>query len=157
MTLRGAFLSLAPLLALSIMAGQEAFSQEDRGNRADIWYLGHAGFAVRTRTHLLVFDYQEMRDGQQTKVRPARPALASGWISPGEIRNSKVRVFVSHSHADHYDPVILGWKETVPDIEYYFGWKAADDPANRYFVGPRTELTSGGLEIATINALPDSR
>lgn len=152
MTRLGAFLSLAPLLALSIVAKDGASSQEARGNRADVWYLGHAGFAVRTRTHLLIFDYQEKRDGQQARARPARPALSSGWINPEEIRDSKVRVFVSHSHEDHYDPVILGWRETIPDIIYYFGWKAADGPARHYFVGPRAELSSGGLEIATINS-----
>ena len=119
---------------------------------AIVWYLGHCGYAVRTPNHLLIFDYQEQRDGQRPKSRPARPSLAAGWIVPEAIRDLKVRVFVSHSHGDHYDPVILTWKAAVPDIAYYFGWKAADDPADNYLVGPRAELKSGGLEIATINS-----
>lgn len=117
-----------------------------------IWYLGHCGYAVRTRDHFLIFDYQELRDGRQPKSRPARPFLAEGWIDPGEIKDLKVRVFVSHSHSDHYDPVILAWKGIVPDIAYHFGWKAADDPSYHYLTGPRAELESGGLEIATINS-----
>lgn len=119
---------------------------------AIVWYLGHCGYAVRTQNYLLVFDYQEQRDGQRPKSRPARPSLAAGWIAPEEIRDLKVRVFVSHSHDDHYDPVILTWKEAVPDIAYHFGWKAADDPSTHYLVGPRAELKAGGLEIATINS-----
>ncbi len=119
---------------------------------AVVWYLGHCGYAVRTRNYLLVFDYQERQDGQQRKSRPERPSLSSGWIDPDEIKGLKVRVFVSHSHEDHYDPVIFGWKRTVPDIAYFFGWKAADDPAYNYLVGPRAELESAGLQIATINS-----
>jgi L-ascorbate metabolism protein UlaG (beta-lactamase superfamily) len=119
---------------------------------AIVWYLGHCGYAVRTQNHLLIFDYQEQRDGQQPKSRPAQPSLAAGWIDSGEVKDLKVRVFVSHSHADHYDPVIFTWKETVPDIAYHFGWKAADEPSYHYLVGPRAEFKSGGLEIATINS-----
>ncbi|NTV80359.1 MAG: hypothetical protein HGA24_02935 [Candidatus Aminicenantes bacterium] len=119
---------------------------------AHVWYLGHCGYAVRTSNHLLIFDYQEQRDGQQPKSRPDRPSLANGWIDPGEIKDLKVRVFTSHSHGDHYDPVILTWKEAVPDIVYHFGWKAADDPSHHYLIGPRAELKADGLEIATINS-----
>jgi L-ascorbate metabolism protein UlaG (beta-lactamase superfamily) len=117
-----------------------------------VWYLGHCGFAVRTRDHFLIFDYQEERDGPQPKTKPARPSLASGWIDPEEIKGLKVRVFVSHSHGDHYDPVIYSWRQAVPDILYYFGWRAGDDPRDAYLVGPRAELESGGFQIATINS-----
>ncbi len=119
---------------------------------AHVWYLGHCAYAVRTSDHLLIFDYQEKRDGQRSKSRPARPSLAEGWIDPAEIKDLKVRVFVSHSHDDHYDPVILTWKEAIPDIAYHFGWKAADEPSYHYLVGPRAEIKAGGLEIATINS-----
>jgi L-ascorbate metabolism protein UlaG (beta-lactamase superfamily) len=128
------------------------FPENPPSGGAVVWYLGHCGYAVRTRNHLLIFDYQESRDGQQPKQRPAQPSLAAGWIDPDEIKALKVRVFVSHSHADHYDPVIFGWNKTVPDIAYFFGWKAADDPAHNYLVGPRAELRSAGLDIATINS-----
>jgi hypothetical protein len=37
---------------------------------AVIWYLGHCGYAVRTQNHLLIFDYQEKRDGQLPKAKP---------------------------------------------------------------------------------------
>jgi L-ascorbate metabolism protein UlaG (beta-lactamase superfamily) len=119
---------------------------------AAVWYLGHCGYAVRTQNHVLIFDYQESRDGQQPKSRPSRPSLASGWIDPEEIKGMKVRVFVSHAHEDHFDPVIFTWKKVIPDIAYYFGWKAADDPSYNYLIGPRAELASDGLEIASINS-----
>jgi len=147
------------VLILCLMLADAGFAAPDRpaveippAGGAIVWYLGHCGYAVRTASHLLIFDYQEQRDGRQPKSRPERPSLAAGWIDPSEIKDLKVRVFVSHSHGDHYDPVILTWKAGVPDIAYHFGWKAADDPSHRYLVGPRAELESDGLEIATINS-----
>ena len=137
-----------------LSASSEIPLQEDNPKHggASIWYLGHCGFAVRTSNHLLIFDYQELRDGQQPKVRPANPALENGWINPEEIKNHAVRVFVSHSHNDHFDPVIFEWRKDIPDIQYFFGWKAGDDTSFHYLVGPRAEYKSGGLEIATINS-----
>jgi L-ascorbate metabolism protein UlaG (beta-lactamase superfamily) len=134
-----------------VVSANNGFAQSLKGD-ASVWYLGHCGYAVRTATHLLIFDYQESRDGQQQKLRPARPGLENGWISPEEIRGLPVLVFVSHSHNDHFDPVILGWKKTIPDIQYFFGWRAADDTSFHYLVGPRAEYKSGGVEIATINS-----
>jgi len=128
------------------------FSPDLPGGGAVIWYLGHCGYAVKTRDHLLIFDYQEARDGRQPKSLPVRRSLADGWINPEEIKTLKVRVFVSHSHEDHFDPVIFAWKSVIPDIAYYFGWKADDDPSYNYLVGPRAELASRDLTIATINS-----
>lgn len=32
---------------------------------------------------------------------------------------------VTHQHADHYDPKIFQWADTVPDITYVIGWKSS--------------------------------
>jgi L-ascorbate metabolism protein UlaG (beta-lactamase superfamily) len=130
----------------------DSFSETPPAGGAIVWYLGHCGYAVRTENYFLVFDYQEKQDGRQPKTRPVQPSLESGWIVPSDIKDLKVRVFVSHSHADHFDPVIFTWKAAVPDIVYYFGWKASEDPGYNYLIGPRAELKSGGMDIATINS-----
>ena len=119
---------------------------------ATVWSLGHCGFAVRTAKHLLIFDYQERRDGAQPRGRTGPRTLDTGWVDPAAIARDRVRVFVSHSHEDHFDPVIFGWRKAVPDIAYFFGWKASDDPANHYLAGPRATHSAGGLEIFTINS-----
>ena len=119
---------------------------------ATVWYLGHCGFAVRTARHVLIFDYQERRDGPQPRARTGPRTLDTGWVDTAEIARDRVRVFVSHSHEDHFDPVIFGWRKAVSDIAYYFGWKAADDAANHYLVGPRATYAADGLEIFTINS-----
>jgi L-ascorbate metabolism protein UlaG (beta-lactamase superfamily) len=151
--LEGSAFFLSAILVFGVSASEGARNVDlppDGG--AVVWYLGHCGYAVRTQNHLLVFDYQERQDGRQPKSRPDEPSLDTGWIDPREIKDLKVRVFVSHSHEDHYDPVILNWRGAVPDIAYYFGWKAAEDPSHHDFVDPRAEIKSGGLEIATINS-----
>jgi L-ascorbate metabolism protein UlaG (beta-lactamase superfamily) len=148
----GKFGRTGPVNPKSLRSFWASMPENPPNGGAIVWYLGHCGYAVKTRDHLLIFDYQEQRDGQQPKSRPAQHSLGAGWINPGEIKDLKVRVFVSHSHEDHYDPVIFTWRTIIPDIAYYFGWKASDDPSYNYLVGPRAELKSGGLEIATINS-----
>jgi L-ascorbate metabolism protein UlaG (beta-lactamase superfamily) len=151
---------LAALSAVGAAAGDRAGRQARGQERpsgispgdATIWYLGHCGFAVRTARHLLVFDYQERRDGPQPRARTGPAGLDYGRVAPAELAGDRVRVFVSHSHEDHFDPVIFGWRKAVADIAYYFGWKASEDPENHYLVGPRATYAGDGLEVLTINS-----
>lgn len=78
--------------------------------KAEIIYLYHSAFAVRTPSHFLVFDYYY--------DRPQGGGLAQGVISPEEIRGENVVVFASHRHPDHYSPRILSWRSQIPDIRY---------------------------------------
>jgi len=137
------------LICMSVLGSPRI---EPPAGEAVVWYLGHCGYAVRTQNHFLIFDYQEERDGQQPKTRPEKPSLNLGWIDPAEIKDLKVLVFVSHSHADHYGPVIAEWKKVIPDIAYFYGWKVPDEPGVHSFPGPRTEFHSGDLDISTINS-----
>ncbi len=115
---------------------------------AIIYYLGHSGWAVKTRSHFLIFDYWE-RGGVRGDPSPA--GLAGGKIDPVEIRALPVVVFISHAHGDHYDPVVFTWQRTIPDITYVFGWPAAAGP-NRYFLGEdRESRTFGDLTVHTIH------
>ncbi len=117
------------------------FSELDLKEReAVVWYLGHSGWAVKTRNHLLIFDYYENTD------RPDDPRLINGRINPTEIYDQNVYVFVSHRHADHFDKTILTWEHAVPYIKYIFGWKAMDNP-NYYYMGPKEKLELDGMAI----------
>lgn len=81
--------------------------------RIDVWYLGHSGFAVGIKNKLLVFDYY--LDKSENNKR----SLSSGVIESSEIKDKEVFVFASHRHPDHFNPIILSWKEQVPNIHYY--------------------------------------
>ena len=126
--------------------GEHEYSKE-----ATIWFLGHCGFAVQTKNHFLIFDYVEKRlEGLYEELQSR--SLATGYINPDEIRDLKVCVFVSHGHGDHYDSVILDWEESIPDLEYFFGWQALKKPQYNYLIGPRAEWKADDIEIYTINS-----
>ena len=122
-----------------------ARSLED--GEAIVWSLGHCGFAVKTRNRLLIFDYFS-RGGP----RPAKPSLANGFVDPEEIKHLDVTVFVSHSHGDHFDPVILSWRPVIENITYVFGWNAGKGERTIDLPAPRATTAIDGMEILTVNA-----
>lgn len=119
-----------------------------------IWYLGHCGYAVKTKTKLLIFDYQEkVKLPDKTQVTPPSDAsLFNGWINPAEIKDLDVWVFSSHSHSDHYDEIIFSWEKTIKNIHYVFGWQEKD--GNNYYSlpAPRKDLILNGIEVYTVNS-----
>ncbi len=77
---------------------------------AEVRYLYHSGFAVKTAGHFLVFDYY--------LDTPRGGKLSAGVINPAEIRDENVVVFASHSHPDHYSPRIFSWRKEIGRIRY---------------------------------------
>ncbi len=70
----------------------------EKKNQAEVTYLFHSGFAVKTAEHLLVFDYY--KDEQD---------CMSSLMAEGK----KVWIFSSHSHNDHFNPVVKKWQDQV--------------------------------------------
>lgn len=80
---------------------------------AIIHYLYHDGFIIETKSTILIFDY--IKDVSQSGGK----SLNDGVISEEVLKtNKKVFVFVTHSHSDHYNPLIFGWKKINPNIDY---------------------------------------
>jgi ankyrin repeat protein/L-ascorbate metabolism protein UlaG (beta-lactamase superfamily) len=117
-----------------------------KDGEAIVWSLGHCGFAVKTRSRLLIFDYFS-----RGWPRPEKPSLANGFVDPEEIKDLDVVVFVSHAHGDHFDPVILSWRKTVKNITYVFGWNAQQGERTIDMPAPRAKTTIGGLDVFTVN------
>ena len=115
---------------------------------AIVWYLGHAGWAVKTKNHLLIFDYISTSRVGNT---PENPSLANGYVDPAEIIDCSVFVFVSHGHGDHFDSVIYEWEKSVKNIRYFFGWEADQSPQFHYLTEPKGKNTIAGFEIFNIN------
>ncbi|MEZ5357223.1 MAG: MBL fold metallo-hydrolase [Candidatus Zixiibacteriota bacterium] len=116
---------------------------------AYIWYLLHCGYAVRTETKLLIFDYvRSTRDFSDTM---SVQSLTTGRINPAEIKDLDVYVFVTHSHEDHFDPIIFEWRKEVDKLTYVFGWQATDDTSHYHLVDPKASLHIGNMVIYTIN------
>jgi len=113
---------------------------------AIVWSLGHCGFAVKTGSRLLIFDYYS-----RGWPRPEKPSLANGFVNPDEIKDQEVVVFVSHAHGDHFDPVILSWRPMIKNITYVFGWNARRGERAVDMPAPRATQNLGGMEIFTVN------
>ena len=79
---------------------------------AKITHLFHSGYAVETTEHFLIFDYYQ-------PVSNKNDGIANGIITGNYLKTKKnVLVFVSHNHADHFDPIILDWAKDNPAITY---------------------------------------
>ena len=140
---------ILPILSLT----SNKVSADDKLNSggAKIRFLGHCGFAIQTQNFFLIFDYVEKSlEGQYQE--PGNRSLETGYIDPREIKDRKVRIFVTHNHSDHFDPVIYDWEGIIPDIEYFFGWQASDDSNYHYLNGPRAEWLDNEMRIYTVNS-----
>ena len=79
---------------------------------AKITHLFHSGYAVETAEHFLIFDYYQ-------PISRKTDGIAEGIITRDYLKTKKnVFVFVSHNHADHFDPAILEWGKNNPTITY---------------------------------------
>lgn len=151
--------SLVMFLSISLVSQCEEHNkkvpigpiQPIEAKEATVWFLGHCGFAVQTSNHFLIFDYVE-KQLENSYPKPDTRHLATGYINPEEIKNLKVRIFITHEHSDHFDPVIFEWEKHIPDIQYFFGWQASNESQYHYLLAPRAEWKTDDLEIFTINS-----
>lgn len=82
-------------------------------SKIKINYLYNSGFIVETENNLLIFDYY--LDNAHDKDKHVQ----NGYIGAKDIStNKKIFVFSSHSHYDHFNPVIFTWKQFNNNINY---------------------------------------
>lgn len=115
---------LAAVLLVSAAVAQEPQDSLEEGE-AIVRFLHHSAVAVRTRRHLLVFDYT-------TRDANGRPRT-EGLLDLREMKGRTVTVFVSHAHADHWDDSVLAWAREGKGIRYV---ASSDVP-----IGKRPDLT----------------
>jgi ankyrin repeat protein/L-ascorbate metabolism protein UlaG (beta-lactamase superfamily) len=123
------------------LASQSALSDGE----AVVWYLNHSGYAIKTKSHMLVFDYFNPAPD------PGTPGLSNGHIDPRELAGEDVMVFVTHEHQDHFTPAIFEWRNEIPRITYVLGCRPDSAPAYEFF-GPRDSRTIDGVRITTIES-----
>ena len=119
--------------------------KELQDGQAIVWYLGHSGWAVKTGNHLLVIDYFSPYPAAD------EPLLANGHINPQEIKDLDVTVLVTHGHADHYDPTIFKWRETIPGIHILMGFKPETEEKFT-FLPARKTIKGNGMTVTTIQS-----
>jgi L-ascorbate metabolism protein UlaG (beta-lactamase superfamily) len=116
-----------------------------KNGEAYVWYLGHSGWAVRTKNRLLVFDCWE--NGR----KPDEPSISNGYIVPDEVAGLNVAVFATHTHGDHYSKHILEWKDMIEGVDYIMGFQC-DDLDDYVYAPPRESLELEGMKISTIES-----
>lgn len=116
--------------------------------KAKITYLAHSGFAVETANHFFVFDYcQPSAKGPHN--------IAGGVITGTYLKEKRnIFVFASHSHADHFDRVILDWGKSIPDVTYVFSSDIhlRGPKESIRFMAPYQEYDKGGVVVKTFGS-----
>jgi L-ascorbate metabolism protein UlaG (beta-lactamase superfamily) len=154
------------IFLLNLAAASIFFGAAERGNpnkiseiqlnvgEAAVWYLFHSGWAVKTSSALMIFDYLV------EKPKPELHSLADGIVNPDEIKDQNVYVFVSHGHGDHFDRNILKWEKVIPNITFVFGWQAQEAQNHHAFGNDRVSKSIGPLKVKNIfhnfDSIPES-
>ena len=123
---------------------QSDLKKKLKPGEAIIWHLGNCGWAIKTMSKLLVFDYWNYG------AMPDEPSLANGHISRDEIKGLDICFFVTHAHIDHYDKIIFEFANSSPNVKYIFGWKEMDNPNYTCFTDTRQSKVIDGIEINNI-------
>lgn len=97
-------------------------TKQYKNGEAEVWFLGHSGWAVKTQNHFLVFDYFD----NPRAIAPDHECLESGYITTELLAGQNTYVFSSHAHQDHYNKSIFDWDDTNPDVRYILCHKPAD-------------------------------
>lgn len=124
-------------------SGDRFLSKKLRGGEALIWMLNRRGWAVKTKSHLFVFDNEEL--GR----KPDWPSLANGWISAPEISGQDIIALYSGYHAlPNTMEFIHGLENVLPRITYINykedAWRGGTK--TRYVKGREVQQV-GGAEI----------
>ena len=79
-------------------------------------YIYHSGYVIEGDNYAIIIDYYKDSGGVNGIVHE-------------EILRKKGRLYVlcTHSHHDHFNPEILGWKLVNPDIRYIFSKDILDN------------------------------
>lgn len=95
-------------------------------------YIYHSGFTVETENYFLVFDYYK------------------GDI---HLKDKKTIVFITHSHNDHYNPIIHKWKEENPEISYVLSSDIGVEKSNKvHIMSPYEELNIDDVEVKSFGS-----
>jgi len=87
-----------------------------------IVHLSHSSFLIEIENNILIFDYFD-----DTAATPQRN-MKNGVLSSEDFKTDKnIFVFVTHSHGDHYNPIIFQWEKVNPNIKYILSSDIKDE------------------------------
>lgn len=107
-------------------------------------YLYNSGFSVETKRHLMVFDYY------LDTVNTGSKGIINGAISLEDLNTDKdIIIFASHSHKDHFNPVILEWGKNREKITYILSSDivSAEKNSNINMIAPYESMKVGQINV----------
>jgi len=110
---------------------------------AEVWFLGHSGWAVKTRDHFLVFDYFD----NPRERKPDHTCLKSGSIVPEELNGQNIEVFSTHGHQDHFNKSYFDWNDNIPGVSYIFCHHPAGITEEYRYLPVNSETEIDGMKI----------
>jgi len=103
-----------------VESGARILAKPMADGEAHVWLLNHRGWAVKTTSHLFVFDNEEL--GR----KPDSPSLCNGWIAAPEIGHENVIALYSAYHALPGTMEFIHGLEDVLDRIVYVNYKDED-------------------------------
>lgn len=129
-----------------------------KDGQAYAWYMGEAGYAVKTKDHFLLFNYS-YNSGAGI---PEESRLANGRIHLDEIADCRTIVFAGSPHHSHHHPEMFNrWQKTHKNITFVYSFedKLGRNPA--YFKdveGPKYLYLPEGekrtIQSVNVEAIP---
>ena len=81
-------------------------------------YIYHSGYAIEAKDFTIIIDY----------YKDSEDNLREGIVHKKLLKNKgRLYVLSTHSHADHFNPDILKWKDIKKDITYIFSKDILDN------------------------------
>jgi len=128
-----------------------------KDGEAYAWYMGEAGYAVKTKNHFLLFNYSYISGAGL----PEEPRLANGRIHLDEIADCRAIVFAGSPHHSHHHPEMFNkWQKTHKNISFVYSFEDKIGRNPRYFKdveGPKyiylpdgEKKTIQGVKVETI-------
>ena len=99
-------------------------------SEAYAWYMGDAGYAVKTKNHFLLFNYSYSSGAGN----PEEPRLANGRIHLDEIADCRTIVFAGSPHHSHHHPEEFNrWQKVHNNISFIYSFEDALGRNPHYF------------------------
>ena len=150
----GAVILAAPVWGQDSVDSVALLHRDLPEKEAVIWYLGQDSFAVKTHSHLLIFD--PLNPGQENsyKLPASADSLSEGVVNPETIKDLDVVVLVSDMGDSHYGTGLWPWKRYISKITYVFGWDPIINQDNHEYIylKPHEQKMIDGMDVTTMQS-----
>jgi ankyrin repeat protein len=117
-----------------------------KDGEAVAWYLAHRGWAVKTKSHMFIFDAEEFG-----VTRPTEPSLANGFLTTHELSEQNVFAIYTSYHGEPGEPAYVHTiEDSVANIRYVHNegdpWRGSEGTV---YMKPREEKTFDDVRIVS--------